>query len=89
MNGIFVGRQEDIDEVLVSDTFKNTYFRAIHKEEKIVSVGKNQKKNMKKRINKKNKVANAPPAYKAEQNIDVICPSIDAEAPPMYSFISI
>ena len=34
---------------------------------------------MKKRINKKNKVANATPAYEAEHNIDVICPSIDVE----------
>ena len=40
---------------------------------------------MKKRINKKNKVANAPPAYEAEHNIDVICPSIDDEGPPLYS----
>ena len=69
MNGIFVGRQEDIDKVLVSDTFKKTYFKATDKEERIISVGKNHKKNMNKRINKKNKSV-APPAY---------------EGPPAYS----
>ena len=82
-NGIFVGKQEDIDQLLVSDTFKSAYFKAI--EQDIISVGRNHKKNMKKRINKKNKVANAPPAYEAEHNIDVICPSIDDEGPPLYS----
>ena len=82
-NGIFVGKQEDIDQVEVSDTFKSAYFKAI--EQDIISVGRNHKKNMKKRMNKKNKVANAPPAYEAEHNINVICPSIDDEGPPRYS----
>ena len=48
-------------------------------------LGDNHKKNMKKRMNKKNKVSNAPPAYEAEHNINVICPSIDDEGPPRYS----
>ena len=82
-NGIFVGKQEDIDQVLVSDTFKSAYFKEI--EQDIISVGRNHKKNMKKRMNKKNKEANAPPAYKADENIDAIGPSIDDEGPPRYS----
>ena len=62
-----------------AQSLKNHNFKAIVEKENIISVGKNHKKNMKKRINKKNKVANAPPAYEAEHNIDVICPSIDVE----------
>ena len=63
--------------------FKSAYFKAI--EQDIISVGRNHKKNMKKRMNKKNKEANAPPAYEAEHNIDAIGPSIDDEGPPRYS----
>ena len=51
-NGVFVGEEEHIDKVLVTDLFKTTYFKS-----RVVPspAGKNAKANKRKRDNKKKK----------------------------------